>query len=38
MLQLLILIAIVIAPVLLVAALSAVRRSIPFRWANVFKL
>jgi len=29
---------VVLAPILLVALVSAARRSIPFRWANVFKL
>jgi uncharacterized membrane protein len=35
---LLILFAVVVAPILLVAGLGLVVRSIPFRWANVFKL
>jgi len=30
--------AIILGPILLVALVSAVRRTIPFRWANVFKL
>jgi uncharacterized membrane protein len=30
--------AIILGPILLVALFSAVRRSAPFRWANVFKL
>jgi uncharacterized membrane protein len=38
MTKLLIPAAIILGPILLVGLFSAVRRSVPFRWANVFKL